>query len=571
MKALWYFVGAAALAQDPESPQGRGHREATLFYQTPSVSYYLTQIPSTVPNALFDALIAVHTAPQAESDAFLPLESVQVTYSNGSTFPGSRYTDAYLQDFRSNVFPALAQKEPRLARMIRATTLHYVKGLHLADLPNFARARKLRTPNVTYEQPVAITELERGSSGDPWRPQYEQYKVAGDGDQESFYRVADARKARSEPRTAPTVQLSAKQKEAREHMERQVALAAARESQRRLQGIVYRSATFWRQFSEFQIPRMVFNGDGVSIAEVPPVTKAIRSNTVDTARLGEVARFQNHFNSYVRSFHQYCHDFLPPTFTRAKGTRSSDPGGPPDIVDMDARFFPKFKQFGEASRAQAGALVFETLGEVLRNTKASLSDVAMRNANRALSGLAAWDAFFDKVPCHSATMRQMGENLLLAANGEGSMQSGKGPERTSRALIAQAAQESEPYTVADYLADPDTPELKRQITAALAEQTAGRGLPLRREEVEAFRSWKFAPGAPNVEALERDGVNVLVCHYGPIAIGRDGKPTYRDLTFWYRQTPAGLPGADARFPRSLRQSVAVCPATSAAAEALEAR
>ncbi|MBN8734419.1 MAG: hypothetical protein J0L64_28040 [Acidobacteria bacterium] len=564
---LFLTLTPLALTQTPNHAAARGHAKASLFHQTPTVSYYLTQIPTTTPNYLDYALVAIHTAPPSDTALLLPVERTTVTDRQGAQHPGVRYTQALLDDFANNVFPALVRKHPPLSRMIRAEILHYVDGQRFTDLPWFASTRTRRTPRIEYEQPAFTTSFERPSATAPWRPRYETYGMNGDADTEAFYTLAELRKARAATdKPLLEVVLTPAQLEAKQHADRQFALAVTRHQQSRRPGVVYKQGRFWKQFTAFDIPRAVFQGDGLPYAAI--------TNLTDTDQIARTGRFQVAFVTYVDQFSERCTNPLPPGFTTLGAWKRDAPRGanPDYTINIDRRFKDKYIQYAEATRAQVGALLIDVMKEELKRPNPSLANAAMTTLSKGMEGIAAWNLFFEQVPCASATMRQLGENFHRASVGLPPLQQA-GPPPTP-ALIAAAARESEAFTREDFEAGPDPSLALGQMTAALAQQKAGRGLPLAIEELFPFRHWRVTPDLPYkgptyqpLIAIERAAPNIMRCAYGPAELTKSGTPLYKSFYFWYRQAPPELPAliaADAtnKLPRTLHRALPACPATS---------
>ena len=548
-------------------PEARGFRGAALILKDAKASYYLAQIPSSVPNHLEPAIVALHAA-GSPSEWIFAVEPLTVTV-RGEQMPGFRYTEAALAQFEQKIHPALVRHNAQYSRLIRITMLHYIDGVTRTDTEYFLRQRNRTHPRAEYEQPAAITQWERATNGERWRPGYEKYSLTGDPEPDNRFRAADLRQPGAAPKPVfaeldfTPVTLA---KEREQHAAQQLAILRQREQARRRPGVVYKSRRFWAKFSGFALPKAVFEGHGIAAG---------------TGHMANMARFQLAYMSYVENFERSCEEALPPARERAtvKITSPSEPSREPRFVQMDARFAENFVVYGRATKGQVGAFVFESIEKMLTAPPANRTDLAAAIFGPVAAGLAEagnWRTFFETVPCRSATMRQMGENLLLASKMLPSIQAG------GAAGSPLAAAETDPISAEDLKALPEGPELERQIAEAKAEEAIGNGLPLRSEELVSFRRVHYVDlngmtpeFARIVNELDSIGPNVAQCSYGPVGVLADGKPRYSTWVFWYKRPPPRfreLLAADTqgKLRPSLRHIIPVCPPTSLVNEALVA-
>jgi hypothetical protein len=151
----------------------------------------------------------------------------------------------------------------------------------------------------------------------------------------------------------------------------------------------------------------------------------------------ESAQFQILFNSYVEIFSKNCHTYLPANHEAVKVTQTStkkDRNGnvvsqqelQSYTVDVDSRFAPKYRKYGESLGSSSG----ETLANLLAIMSGRVSPTAYFDPGTDVI------KFFETETCQSAAMRQLGENLLRGATGKRSLQQ-------DGATIAGAAAETD--------------------------------------------------------------------------------------------------------------------------------
>lgn len=147
-------------------------------------------------------------------------------------------------------------------------------------------------------------------------------------------------------------------------------------------------------------------------------------------------QFRLLYSSYVENFSKRCRAYLPADHTALTVTpikRKSDRyghtieerNGSSVTLQVDPRFAPKYRQYVSSLGSSS-----ENLGTVLGvlSGKVSMSTYVDPDADM--------DQFFVTEKCQSASMHQMGENLLRAANSQPSLQE-------SGATIAGAAAETD--------------------------------------------------------------------------------------------------------------------------------
>jgi hypothetical protein len=165
-------------------------------------------------------------------------------------------------------------------------------------------------------------------------------------------------------------------------------------------GLVRKSERYWDAYRT-DIIRKVFDGDFGSDVD----------SSVD---------FKVLFTTYVESFSENCSGYLPPhhevvTFTHVTtqtnryGNVVSQEESQPGTCEVDSRFAPYYRKYGESLGSSSSGDAFAAALEVWSGKK-TVSDTFAP----------AFDIkqFFKTETCQSAAMRQLGDNLLRAATGE---------------------------------------------------------------------------------------------------------------------------------------------------------
>lgn len=185
---------------------------------------------------------------------------------------------------------------------------------------------------------------------------------------------------------------------------------------RRLPGIVYKGDAYWAQYPRLEMVRRVFDGDFKGSAGTTGF-KALFSIH------GEV--FSSRCKAQVKEFVKYMipNQVVVRTRTYASGRVENDYENRPFPVFIDKRFTPQWKEYepamatavlaesGRAMREHGNPLLWKS-GEFKRRMAAGLADNALLQMG----------AFLENIPCTSATMDQLTENMLRAAQNRPSAQ-----------------------------------------------------------------------------------------------------------------------------------------------------
>jgi hypothetical protein len=144
----------------------------------------------------------------------------------------------------------------------------------------------------------------------------------------------------------------------------------------------------------------------------------------------EDPQFKLAFNTYVEAFSRDCSAYLPAkheTVTVTKVTTRADRFGnvteqsreQQGTVEVDSRFAPKYRQFGNQLASSANGF---RVAVGVSSGRSSVSDTFAP----------AGDVFqfFKTEKCQSPAMRQLGENFLRGATGQRSLQQATGAPTT---------------------------------------------------------------------------------------------------------------------------------------------
>jgi len=164
-------------------------------------------------------------------------------------------------------------------------------------------------------------------------------------------------------------------------------------------GLVRKSERYWDAYRT-DIIRKVFDGDF--------------GNDVDSS-----TEFKVLFTTYIESFSTNCPGYLPPhhevvTVTRVTsqtnqyGSVVGREEGQPVTLQVDSRFAPYYRKYGESLTSSSSADTFANVFAVLSGKKTPGDIFA--------PGLDV-EQFFKTETCKSAAMGQLRENLLRAATG----------------------------------------------------------------------------------------------------------------------------------------------------------
>jgi hypothetical protein len=566
LAASWSVARADSLAD-------LGYAAGRLFHEDDRGVYYLIQEEGggvTVPTVV--ALLK----PDA-SGRFLRTTPVDVVTKRESG-PGFAFSEDETKRVNDVLFPALVRLDPN-----RASDLTFHVLVHVFDRRFAAEWPGWPYP---YEQPLMRVAWNRRTPTAPLRPDYEGVQQAGMFARQMIATLDQAVSAR-QPVASGAARVAAEQsasdavaaaaahsKELTERYETETEQRRVERIdavQRRLAaavspGAVYRNHTFWGAFGEMDTARLIFEG------------------SFDDVRDAQAAA--TYFMEFVEAVFARCEEFIP--YPRAyyfnewgreftNGYRVVDGRF---YVEMEPRFLEPFKAMvGIREGAELGGVLAdlwtaltsgrrEDSAAILFNTAAAIQEMLRRESQM--------NEFVVRAGCQSATVRQMGDNMLALAIGSPSVQALKS--------IPMAARETQPPLIEDAVWQEQIDTRRRLATPSEGPD----GWPLHEARIAPYTNLNFADDTPyrtnpqyqkassDIAATEQP---VLTCDYGPTRWLDQGQtiPEVVRWNFWYAEKPAQLPELLSAHPDSeefgvgIRFAVTACPETSAAAERLAPR
>ncbi|MBX3705544.1 MAG: hypothetical protein KF911_02840 [Pseudomonadales bacterium] len=218
-------------------------------------------------------------------------------------------------------------------------------------------------------------------------------------------------------------------------------------------GIVYRLDRYWAQYRRPALARRIFDGDfGVDSASTGYIHGGAR-------RYADTTDFRFLFIHYADLFSERCAAQVESWATLAEQTRVNhrselnpvtgifEARSDPETVTrrIDARFAGLYPGYEDDLLTAQMASALEQMkaadrGEQRRTSEMSASDMASaveQQMSDVMDRSGVFPEFFDNHACTSATVTQMGENILRAAHGRPSLQA-------AGVKLANAAEESDP-------------------------------------------------------------------------------------------------------------------------------
>lgn len=293
----------------------------------------------------------------------------------------------------------------------------------------------------------------------------------------------------------------------------------------RQQGIVYKSGEFWKKY-KLEMIKHIFSGD-FGFVEHP-------------------LSFVTMYLSYVDGYYQECKNQLPServSYTEEwyekKYGVSSKTGE--YYVEMEPRFAKNFEVFMDIRDSKNRMNLLTTFVDSFtrKSSQGGLSfvgDLAKDFMQDMADGL-EMRKFIKDVGCSSATIKQLGDNLIAAANGNRPVQ------QTGR-YYSGAALESNPYKLLDAQQFYDLTLRKR----AKDPKKGPNGWQYMNEELDSYKVGVYAKdGRTENKRLHKigiqiqlDGFPVLRCYYGPTGFNSSGNLKHILYLFWYDSFPVQI-------------------------------
>lgn len=541
VSAIWFGGGQAAALSPAQSSaseiSSRNLSGAVSFFKDARAEYFHVVMEFRKGGGLKSNVIAIYDVPEGE----LFMAADYFPAPDGYGRPGSAYRlhPEETDYFNEKIFPALVAAFPAYRDIPAPQTgagdiqiLGYAKGRHFEDADGFFKTA--RKNGYVPEQPLIQMVWRRNSPSEKFRPFYEFMERDG-WDREAFWNsVEEAKAARTEidamseskgERALEVYRQHEAEKKARQ--ERTLADLRRKMEAARRPGVVYKSGKFWSGFDDFETPRRVFEGDFYGV------------NTTYA--------FASYFAAYVEEFYKNCESALPSTKVPYDRPLVDEETGEHIMIDSYVEMDPRFyNAYGRYERRRTAGQMADGLGDIAEGmAKGGEAGVETMIKGLAQGAAAALNhgnqmAAFLRGRCKSATVRQMGENMLRAAKGQVSVQASGPP-------IEGAAAESESYGQEDVRR-----AWKRGLlNEALASNRRGEGWPYYTErlyplsriysdhvDLDKLMANSALHQAFNDLALTKPPV--LHCYYGPMAFEKDGGVKTEQYVFWYKAKPDGL-------------------------------
>ncbi len=572
--ALLFIVGSL-----PALANGLDHRnvpDARLVHEDASGRYYAALMghrdihPSDAPDYEVTLRIYAERSTAPDGTFFEATPSPALPYIGADLVDGLHLSDGETARLGEIVIPSALEAFPEWkthpnwnsykdAIMIN----FYIDGVFLYGKGPWGEKEK----NASYaaEQPVIWFNFVRRPEDRAWRPGYEGTEFLGFAQSPERRFVSTILSEREQLPNAVASERSQVLAAFDRHgayktkiqEEQQSAYYSSLKAKRRA-GIVYKSGSFWAQYSGFDTPRKIADGQFQFIAHP--------------------ADFAQAYLTFIDQFYDNCEAYLPAirtTYTKDwfetqyGVTRHTDRY----YVEMDPRFKDQYsammdivnrRSLGDAATAFVDALggaegpnIFGWAGYIVETAATSM--VAESEMGR----------FIQDEGCTSPLLAQYADNLWQGA-------AGLAPVQNDNRSYRGAAAASTGFEDADGLWH------REQSWDALARnQRAGeRSHPYLDEEVVAYRTGMGLANdgrdqnptmRPIGRKLQEQGVPVLYCYYGPIGFLPNGEYDTFNVSFWFEETPEELPQFIAAKEQSydlypgLEYARSSCPETSGAA------
>lgn len=404
---------------DPADPLASyGYKNARMLLVDGNTTYFAAEVQQTNMPTPRRYVVALHDI--GENDAVVDLE-----IKSGGRYEYKASRIRYLQ---ATIMPLVKTVWPDHYRLIMH---HHVKGQFVDDSSEFLRGVR---PYVTYEQPIFTEDIT--SPAEPaglMRPNYVVTNLDLDllvkfGPNDAVT-VADARSYREADRAEKAERLRRRTLSADElSAERRAEVLAAEKA--RAPGWVYKTERYWSQFDNFYIPSKTFAGE----------FNAFRINV----------QFPDHFVRYVSSYSNFCRGHITNGIRRVISWDDVTYRGGVEVsrvrkqteIWVDRDYFPKFEEYEKLLDAAGLGRIFQIVGNRLtgadQDGSQMLQSIGQMIRNELQQSI-SWRQFFEDNSCTSATMVQMGQNLLRAAQGQPSLQAAGVPvsnaDRESESMI----------------------------------------------------------------------------------------------------------------------------------------
>ena len=564
---------------------GLDHRnvpDARLVHEDASGRYYAALMgnrdihPSDTPD--YEVTLRIYAERAASSDGvyFEAVPSPALEYIGGDPVDGLHLSEGETARLGKIVIPAALdafpewKAHPNWKHYKDAITINfYIDGVFLYG--KGAWGEKEKNASYAAEQPVVWFAFVRRQTDGAWRPGYEGTEFLGFAQSPDRRFVSTILSEREQlPNTVASERsgvLAAFDRheayKAKLQEEQLSAYTSNLKAQRRA-GIVYKSGSFWSQYSGFDTPRKIADGQ-FQFIEHP-------------------ADFAQAYLTFIDQFYDNCEAYLPAirtTYTKDwfetqyGVTRHTDRY----YVEMDPRFEDQYSSMmdivNRRSAGDAATAFLDSLGGADGPNIFGWAGYLLEQAATNMVEESEMGRFIRDEQCVSPLLSQYADNLWQGAAGLAPVQVGN----TSYAGAASASME---FEAADALWH------REQSRNALARtpHSGERDHPYLDEEVVAYRAGMGLANdggdqnpamRPIGRKLQEQGYPVLYCYYGPTGFLPNGEYDTFNVSFWYEATPEELPqfiaakDQDYDLYPGLEYARNSCPETSGAALTLIGR
>lgn len=536
--AVVLSVALSAVSQGLES---RNIPDARLLYEDDSGRYFgaMMSFRDDHPDAsaIEDVVLKVYAERKVRTDGtfFNATPARAVPYQGADEQDGIHYGEDEITRMSEHVIPAIDRVFPEWSshrnwRGYKDWVMVglYIEGLHLEPFRGGSLA------SYQAEEPVIRISFMPAPDGRGWRPPYEKNGLLGEPVSIDWLNVANVREKRkviasevTDDRQEILAKFARHEEQALDRKGRRLDAYYQHIQDMRRIGIVYKSGAYWSQFSNFEAPRNVIEGNFNFIAHPGDFAEA--------------------YLTFIDQYYRVCEPYLPASRTTYTETwfetrygMTSETGS--FYVEMDPRYEASYERMGDIRyrRDVSGffSSIVNSMGE--RDGRSPFAFVGEAFASVASDLVSDRETarFLRQEGCQSPIVLQYGDNLWRGA-------SGLPPVQGTQERYRGAGSASDLYTRAD------ASRYLEETFAALARSTKPGidGYPYYDEELAAYRTGMGmandargqvpAMRAPGLE-LQKRGYPVLYCHYGPTGRLNNGEFDSVSYAFWYEEKPAEL-------------------------------
>lgn len=534
--------------------------DAIKLYEDASGVYYgaymtyRDHIP--FPSNKADQYLYVYGVRKPMADGrIVDIEQLQVQDRYGKKVPGYRYGLSEIERAVQHIIPALKRAFPNQKQIQKDVMFRlFLDGYH----------------GRWEEQPYGASQGERAhlrlrfiKREGQYRPEYENLGKAG-WPLEGFFNTAAQIKIAFPEMEAEVVAARMNNRalymqyaaERDQFKASNLANILATMNKKRRPGIVYKTASFWQKYPNFDDVQDVFDGN-FDLIDHP-------------------GNFGSAYSSFTRMYDAQCRQHLVNPVKRVVDTWKEDEWGVPYDQDtyhfyIDRRFYDYYDKMADiAGKKTVSAMVREAVdgfknGDVLAAIANSFAATM-----QPVIEFATMRRFIADHGCLSAPVQQLLDNLVAAPLG-------KPPVQKITKTYAGAEQASTPYELADAkrLFDEDRKKAIREYEAGFSPWLGDKIIRPYLVGQLANDVWRVNNAMNKIgRKIQEIAHPVLTCFYGPTRRTDSGTFTYETMKYWYKEKPpqwpafvAAAPSKDDIYP-GLQHAVQQCPAQLEQAQAL---